>query len=45
MTENLAEMLKMLLPIEGELPTKQYKVDIKNGWLIIAIKIEEETQP
>jgi len=43
--ENLSDMLKVLLPIEGELPAKQYKVDIKNGWLIIAIKIEEEPQP
>jgi len=42
---DLTEMLKQLLPIEGELPSNQYKIDIKNGWLIVAIKILEEPKP
>jgi len=39
------DLLRHLLPIDGETPPMPYKLDIKKGWLIIAIKLPEEKKP
>jgi len=39
---SMADMLKRMLPIEGEFPRTKFRVTLKKGWLIIAIKIEDD---
>jgi len=41
---NPIDLLKQILPLIGKTPVTEYKVDIKGGWLIVALKLPEATK-
>lgn len=41
---NIGDLIRGILPVQGKIET-ELKIDIKQGWLIIAIKLPTEAKP